>query len=396
MSKLRVAMVTPPWLALPIKGYGGIELVVEGLVQGLREHGVEVEIFGNGARKMNGIKTHSLYKTEQFEHIEKPYYETAPIIQAHMLFALNKIQEDGKFDIIHDHNTLIGPVLLSYATRDNTLPPAVHTLHGPPFSNDQMLAKGQPDNKPQFQQLKDMGKTYVISISESMKRSMPSNMKPHALDAVHNAIDINSFPFVENKRDYYITLARFTADKGQHAAARFAQKHRKRLRMAGTVAGIGTNSKLLAELANPLSSYRNNEAFRYYSDKVLKYVLNNPQITYAGNLSGRAKMKFISEAKALLFPIDWEEPFGMAVIEAMACGTPVVAMNRGAMPEIIEHGVNGFLANSREEFEDYALRVDEIDPKACRESVAKRFTASAMAAKYIERYEEAIRRSRDL
>lgn len=396
MSKLRVAMITPPWLALPIRGYGGIELVVEGLVRGLIELGVEVEIFGNGARSMRGVKTHSLYKTEEFQHIEKPYYETAPIVQAHMLFALNKIQEDGKFDIIHDHNTLVGPVLLSYATRDKSLPPAVHTLHGPPFSTDQMLAKGQPDNKPQFQQLKDMGRMYVIAISEAMKRSMPSNMKAHALDAVHNAIDINSFPFVDDKKDYYITLARFTPDKGQHVAAKFAEKHNKRLRMAGTVAGIGTNSKLLAELANPLSNYRNNEAFRYYSDRVLKYVLNNKNITYAGNLSGRAKMKFVSEAKALLFPIDWEEPFGMAVIEAMACGTPVVAMRRGAMPEIIEHGVNGFLADSEEEFEQYALRVDEIDPKACRESVTRRFTAPAMAASYLERYKEAIRRSRNL
>ena len=107
-------------------------------------------------------------------------------------------------------------------------------------------------------------------------------------------------------------------------------------------------------------------------------------------------MKFISGAKALLFPIDWEEPFGMAVIEALACGTPVIAMNRGAMPEIIEHGVNGFLANDIHEFEEYMRRVDEINPADCRRSVAEKFSSDAMAKAYLARYHEAIKRSKQV
>ena len=103
-------------------------------------------------------------------------------------------------------------------------------------------------------------------------------------------------------------------------------------------------------------------------------------------------MKFLSEAKALLFPIEWDEPFGMSVIEALACGTPVIAMNRGAMPEIIEHGVTGFLANSEEEFTEYMNRIDEIHPAACRRSVEEKFSADAMAANYIKRYKEVIKR----
>lgn len=105
-------------------------------------------------------------------------------------------------------------------------------------------------------------------------------------------------------------------------------------------------------------------------------------------------MKLISNAKALLFPIDWEEPFGMAVIEALACGTPVVAMNRGAMPEIIEHGVNGFLANTEKEFFEYANRVDEIDPEACRKSVEQKFSAKTMAEAYVDRYRQTIKRAK--
>ncbi len=392
MPKLRVAMITPPWLALPIKGYGGIELVIEGLVRGLTElGGVEVEIFGNGARTMRGIKTHSLYKTEQFEHIERPYYEAISILHAHMSFSLNKIKNDGKFDIIHDHNTFLGSTLLSYATHDRRLPPVLHTLHGPPPSSEETIKRGVPDNRPQFKQLEDMCRMYMVGISESLNRAMPTVSQGHILKAVHNAIRLENFPFVENKKNYYITLARFTPDKGQHIAVKYAIKHRKRLRMAGTVAGIGSYQKLLLELSNPTSSYRSIEGFKYYSDQILPHVLSHPSITYSGNLSGQKKNKFISEAKALLFPIQWEEPFGMAVIEAMACGTPVVAMNRGAMPEIIEHGVNGFLANNEKEFEEYMLRVEEINPADCRQTIKERFSAIAMARAYVERYEEVIR-----
>ncbi|HBO64625.1 TPA: glycosyl transferase, partial [Candidatus Saccharibacteria bacterium] len=128
------------------------------------------------------------------------------------------------------------------------------------------------------------------------------------------------------------------------------------------------------------------------SNEVLPYILQYPRISYAGSLSGKRKHTFLAEAKALLFPITWEEPFGMSVIEALACGTPVIAMNRGAMPEIIEHGVNGFLANTQEEFEEYMLRIGEIDPNDCRNSVAERFSNEAMARGYVERYIEVLAR----
>lgn len=394
MSQLRVAIVAPPWLAMPIKGYGGIELVVQSLVEGLRKLDVDVELFANGARKMKGVKTHSYYKKELFEKIDYPYYD-APlqVMQTHLQFALNHI-EKGNFDIIHDHNPLIGPTFFSLASRIDGVPPVLHTFHGPPFSTPTMLQAGQEDNRPQLQEIKNLGNLYTTCISNALADQAPKEIKSHMLDAVHNAIDIGMFPLVEQKKDYFVTLARFTSDKGQHLAAKHASKLRKRLRMAGTIAGIGSNRKLLFELSNPLSAYRQNEEFRYYSDKVLPYVLRNPRITYSGNLGGLKKIKFLSEAKALLFPIQWEEPFGMAVIEALACGTPVVAMNRGAMPEIIEHGVTGFLANNDKEFGEYMQRVSEIDPNACRRSVEEKFSATTMAETYLERYKEVIERAK--
>lgn len=394
---LRIAIIAPPWLALPIKGYGGIELVIQNLVKELSSiKGVSVELFANGARHMAGIKTHSYYKEELFETIDLPYYD-APlqIMQTHLHFALRHIEQDGTFDIIHDHNPYIGPSFFSLASRIPDLPPVLHTFHGPPFSDENTIAAGQVDNRPQLQVM-NAGKLFMTCISHAMAQNAPQEIRNNLLDAVHNAVVCDAFPLVSEKKNYYITLARFTKDKGQRTAAKFAAKYKKRLRMAGTVAGIGSNRKLLLELSNPLSKHRKNEEFRYYSDEILPYVLKHPRITYAGNLSGKKKTQFISQAKALLFPIEWDEPFGMAVIEALACGTPVVAMNRGAMPEIIEHGVNGFLADTEAQFFEYANRVDEIDPVVCRETVEKRFSAQLMAKTYLDRYHEVIERSKYL
>ncbi|MEO7904760.1 MAG: glycosyltransferase family 4 protein [Candidatus Saccharimonadales bacterium] len=391
LKPLKIAMIAPPWLALPIKGYGGIELVIQGLIDELvKIDGVEVELFANGLRQMKGIKTHSFYKEELFETIDLPYYD-APlqVMQTHLNFALKHIEADGGFDIIHDHNPYIGPVYFSLASRIKGVPPVLHTFHGPPFSTTETISDGQADNRPQLSTM-NLGNLYMTCISEAMAKQAPKEIKAHLLDAVHNAIEYEAFPFEPDKQNYYITLARFTKDKGQSTAVKFAAKHKKRLRMAGTVAGMSTNRKLMFELSNPLSKYRKNEEFRYYSDKILHYVLKHPRISYSGNLSGKRKMQFLSHAKALLFPIEWDEPFGMAVIEALACGTPVVAMRRGAMPEIIQHGVNGFLADTQQEFDEYALRVDEIDPAQCRKSVEEYFSAAKMAQSYVARYREVL------
>lgn len=387
---MRVAIIAPPWLALPITGYGGIELVLEGLIDGLLAQGVEVELFGNGAHRVKGIKTHSLYKQEQFQHIHQPYYETSPILQAHLTFALNKIRKDGKFDIIHDHNTIVGPTFFAQASQLPGVPPVLHTFHGPPFYDHSSHPKDGINGSAYLEQLTDMGKMYMVCISHAMAKAAPTAIKPHLLPAVHNAIDVSHFPFREKKKDYFITLARFTKDKGQAVAARFAAQQKQKLKMAGTVAGMGNKNKLTLELLNPMSDYRSNHEFRYYSDKILKYTIKYRNISYVGNLGGERKMNFLANAKALLFPIDWEEPFGMAVIEALACGTPVVAMRRGAMPEIIEHGVTGFLADTEAEFGEYMKRVGEIDPAACRAAVEKRFGANTMAASYIDRYEQVL------
>lgn len=397
MSKLRVAMIAPPWLRIPVAGYGGVEAVIDGLVKALEAHDIDVEVFGVGEKSLYGAKMHSVTHEEQFEHILKPMYDfTLPIASYHVLEALDQIIADGKFDVIHDHNYYIGPSILAWATRIHEIPPAIHTIHGPPLSTDTSVAAGMPDNRPFWRSVAGDHHCYFVSISDAMKKSMPNELHANMLPTVHNAIDVNMFPFVgrEGRKKHFITFARFAEEKGQHIAVKICAKKKYRLRMAGPVATITTNRKLMLEIANPMSKYRNDRDFKYYSDEIFSRVISNPRITYSGSLGGRKKMTFLSHAKALLFPVTWDEPFGMSVIEALACGTPVIAMNHGAMPEIIEHGVNGFLANNEEEFAAYMDRIDEIDPEACRASVERKFSASAMADKYFERYKEVIRRKK--
>ncbi len=396
-NRTKVAIVAPPWLALPAHGYGGIELVIEGIIEGLQSiPGVDVTLFANGAHKLRSVRTKSLFSEEKFTQLYKPYFESTAVVQAHLVHAYNEILREGDYDVIHDHNPHIGPLFWSLASQRADVPPVLHTFHGPPFTANGPSNFGSVYNTADIDQLKHLGKLFVTSISEAMSATIPKSLQTRSLAAVHNAIDVDKFSFQTEKKPYFITLARFAPYKGQHIAVQAAAKLHKQLRMAGTVSDIESNSKLLAELANPLSSYRGDVQFRYYSDEILPYVLRHPKITYSGNLSGKRKMKFIAGAKALLFPIQWDEPFGMAVIEALACGTPVIAMNKGAMPEIIKHGVNGFLAEDEQEFAEYMERIDEIDPARCRESVEQHFSSSAMAASYLDRYHEVIDRAKSM
>ena len=380
---IRVAMIAPPWLPIPPEGYGGIENVIFGLATELSKLGVEVEVFTTGDSKLQTGKIHWLYPSGQYKYIHKPQYESLPISVAHLLFALNTIEADGKFDIIHDHNGFLGPLVLSKS--NDKLPPAIHTLHGPPLLRNDQQITGQPETFRMWQQLAEAKKPKIVAISKSLASNAPRELKAIMLPYVHNAIDCQLYPFVSKKDDYFITLGRFHPEKGQALAVKACLRLGYHLKMAGMVSDISSPKKVLLELANPLSPYRSSEDFRYYSDFIFPHLLNG-NIENVGEVGGAKKLKFIGQAKALLFPIQWEEPFGMAVIEALACGTPVVAMNRGAMPEIIDHGVNGFLANNEVEFIKYIQRIDDIDPLACRQSVERKFSAKKMAQQYLERY----------
>lgn len=390
-KKLRIALTAPPWLKIPPQGYGGIEYVVYNLAVELQKLGHEVELFSTGDTSVPVHKNHWFYKDGQYVHIHNLIYEAVTLPITQVLFSLRTIRDSG-FDIIHDHNGFLGPAIMSDLD-PNHYPPVLHTLHGP-FSNDEMVKNGMPDNRPMYMQFQSTGRLFFNGISNTQMAMAPKELRPLLMGAVYNSVDLAEYPFVDSdeREDYYITLARFTRDKGQALAAKLAEELGVKLRMAGTVAGIANPRELLVELANANSQHHSKEQFVYFRDKILPLLIPR-QIEYVGNVSGERKMRFISHAKALLFPIDWEEPFGLSVIEANACGTPVVAFNRGAMPELIVHGVNGFLVKTEREFKKYMQRVDEINPADCRRIVQERFSAKVMAQNYLQRYQDILAKS---
>lgn len=387
MKKIRVAMLATPWLPIPPEGYGGIENLLSALIPELIKLGVEVELFTTGDSTLPATKRHFLYPRQQNRNIHQPWYDSGPIIFAHILHALNIIRESGDFDVIHDHNNFFGPIAL--ANTQDDLPPAIHTLHNPAFTANENTDTGIPDTMMMWRQLTAANKLRLVAISNALTKDAPPGIKHLYLPCVHNAIDVSQFPFVSDKKDYFITLARFHPEKGQHIAIQAAKELNVPLKMAGVVGDLKTYNKILTELANPLSRYRSLVDFRYFSDYIFPNLFED-SIEYIGVVSGQRKLDFIGHAKALLYPVQWEEPFGMAVIEALACGTPVIAMNRGAMPEIIRHGYNGFLANSFEEFRSYMKKIDEIQPANCRQSVEENFSANRMARQYLEHYKTVI------
>ncbi len=380
-----MAMIAPPWLAIPPNGYGGIENVLAALIPALMDLGVEIDLFTVGDTTIKATRKHWLFQEGQYNFIHKPIYDSLPVAIAHMMFAINYIKAKGNFDIVHCHNGFIGP--FAWSLIDSAFPPVLHTLHGPPFTTQDRLDIGLPDNLPMWRELGKNTRISIVGISKAIMAHAPKELRPHILEPVHNGIDVSQFSYSDKKQNYFATLARFHPDKGQHIAIKLCLEGRYRLKMAGLVGDMTRFKQVLLELANPASHYRNIVDFRYFSDRIFPH-LSSGQIEYLGDLAGNRKQRFLSHAKALLFPIQWDEPFGMAPLEALACGTPVIAMNRGAMPEIIEHGVNGFLANNEHEMLDYMKRVNEIDPAACRQSAEEKFSARHMAEEYIKRYRQ--------
>lgn len=386
MASIKVAMIAPPWLPIPPGGYGGIENVLDALIPELMKLGVRVELFSVGESTIKASKNHALYETGQYAYIHKPQYDSLPITVAHLVFALHTIRKDGNFDVIHDHNGFLGP--LAFAGAPQSLPPFVHTIHGPSFTTPDRLELGIPDNLKMWREYGKVEGLHFVPISQALADAAPKELQPRLLPVVHNMINVDEMPFVAKKSDYFITLARFHPEKGQELAVKACLDLGYNLKMAGAMAGIKEPRKIMMELANPLSSLRGLSDFRYFSDKIFPHL--SDQIQNLGEIAGKHKLEVISRAKALLFPIQWDEPFGMAAIEALACGTPVVAMNRGALPEIIEHGVNGFLANNYKELKKYMQLVDQIDPEVCRTSVQQKFSAQKVAQCYLERYKTVI------
>jgi glycosyltransferase involved in cell wall biosynthesis len=380
---MRIAMIAPPWLRMPPDGYGGIEYVVHDLTVELQRLGHEVILYATGDTKTPATELHTPYEEGQFRHIAEPLYEALGIPLRHLVTAINDIAGRSDIDLIHDHNVPLGSAILKYARH---LPPSLHTFHGP-FVTSAANGARTIDECALYQELAtDCGRCRFSGISHQQLSNAPPAFVSACAGVVHNGVNLDAYPFVEQKESWFLTLARINRSKGHSTAARICREIGAELRLAGTVPGFHSVAAL-QDAARSMAE--GNPDLRYYRDEVMPELVTG-QIEHLGEITGELKHQTVGRAKALLFPIQWDEPFGLAAIEALACGTPVVAMNRGALPEIVEHGVNGFLANDEAEFAQCMARVDEIDPAVCRRTVEERFSAQVMTQGYLDTYERVL------
>jgi glycosyltransferase involved in cell wall biosynthesis len=339
---MRVAILCPVWFPVPPPGYGGIEWIVHLLAEGLVEAGADVTLFASGDSR-TAAQLDYVYETAPSEWIGHTWWE--------LRHAVACLERGGEFDIVHDHSGLLGLALGALAPV-----PVVHTVHGP--------LTGEPGEL--YESVVRMAPAaHLISISLNQRRP-----KPYLpwLANCPNALDLDRYPFHEGNDGYLLFLGRMSPDKGAHRALEVAREAGLPLRLAG-------------KCREPLE--------RAYFDTFIRPSLGD-EIEFMGEVTHAEKVELLQRARATLFPIDWEEPFGLVMIESLACGTPVLATRRGAVPEVIQDGVTGIVVDDHREMADALTRADALDARAMRADVRGRFSPERMVSDYLAAYEAAI------
>jgi glycosyltransferase involved in cell wall biosynthesis len=341
-DRLEIAVISPVWFPVPPTGYGGIEWIVWLLADGLVDAGHDVTLFAAGESRTKA-KLVSVFEHAPSELIG----QTLPEVH----HALACYERAADFDVVNDHSGLPGAALGGGVST-----PVVHTVHGP--------LDGEAG--PIYDQLARFAPNVGL-ISISMNQRKP---RPHLpwLANCPNALDFSLYPVKPHRGEYLLFLGRMSPDKGCHRAIAVAAETGLPLKIAGKLREAGEM-----------------EYFREFVEPHL-----GEQIQYLGEVTHGEKVELLQHARATLFPIEWEEPFGLVMIESMACGTPVIATRWGAVPEVIEHGRSGIIV------EDYRIipyaleEADRLDPMECRRYVEQRFAPERMVADYVRAYRAAI------
>ena len=331
---MRLAMLAPISWRTPPRHYGPWELVTSLLTEALVAKGVDVTLFAT-ADSLTAGRLEAVVPTGYSEDRGLD----AKVME--MLHVSHVFEQADRFDLIHNQADFV-PLAFSRLVET----PIVTTIHG--FSSPRIV--------PVFKRYED--RVHYVAISEADR-----NPALRYAATIHHGIRIEEFPFDAEGSDDLLFFGRMHPDKGAADAIRAAIATGHRLVMAGIV-----------------------QDETYYRTEVAPHI-DGERIIFNGPVGGTARTRALGRAKALLHLIGFEEPFGLSVIEAMACGTPVIAYNKGSMPELIEHGVTGFLVDTFEEAVAAIGRIGEIDRKACRRAVEDRFTVARMADKYLALYE---------
>lgn len=376
---LTILVNSGPWLPVPPGDYGGIENVIATLIPELRARGHTVVLASVGASRLDVDEQISVFDEGQFPHITGPYNQMMGIAHAHMGAVLARLRDRaaGRIDIVHDHLEVIGPALLAAAGDD--VPPTLQTLHWD--------MRKHPDFYARFD---GRGRVFFAGVSDSQLSRAPANIRDQAVGVVPLATPMPDSD-VAVSGEHLLTLGRITRDKGFDLAARACRDLGMPLVMAGPVGGRRNQEDLAGALADPGSPVHGYPDVQHFQNDVAP-LIDQETVRWIGSVGGADKTELLRTAKAVLFPLRWDEPGGTAVVEALAAGVPVVAMRRGVLPELIDHGVTGLLADTEEEFRDYLKRIDELDRLACREAARQRFSPAAMAERYERLYERVLAR----
>jgi glycosyltransferase involved in cell wall biosynthesis len=336
---MRVALIAPPFLPVPPRKYGGTELFIAQLAEGLQAKGIEIVVYTISESTV-GVETRWFYKDAQWP-IKGEIFDNLKDMN-HSSWAIREASKDC--DIIHLHNV---PSLMFTRYVQNKFVYTVHHVHEDPLSQ---IYANFPDVE-------------FVTISEFQRRQE----RMERIRTIHHGVDMRLYEYKAEKQDYLAFLGRIAPIKGTHLAIEVAKKAGIPLKIAGEV--------------QPM--------FQDYFDSMVKPHVDGKFIEFVGEVDLAAKNELLGNALAMLFPIQWNEPFGLVMIEAMACGTPVLALPGGSVEEVVRDGISGFVCN---DVDDMAGRAGpslaKIKPQTVRDYVCRHFSLERMVADYIALYQE--------
>ena len=337
---MRIAQVAPLYESVPPQCYGGTERVVSYLTEALVDLGHRVTLFASGDSRTRGTLEPMAPRALR----EAPGLRDSLAPHVRMLGAVYRRAKE--FDVIHCHTGYLGLPLAQYVST-----PTVVTLHG---------RLDLPEAEACY---REYVPNALISISDAQRAPLPE--VPFRATIPHG-IPRGLYPFRERSDGYLAFVGRISPEKRVDSAMRVARDAGLSLRIAAKV--------------DPADR-------EYFQSEIRPLLESMPNVEYLGEIGDRAKAELLGGARALLFPIDWPEPFGLVMIEALACGTPVIARRRGSVPEILRHGVTGFLCETEGEMVEAVSRIPEVGRRRCREEFEARFSDRVMAERYLDVYQ---------
>jgi glycosyltransferase involved in cell wall biosynthesis len=338
-GKLKIAQVAPLSESVPPKLYGGTERVVSVLTDELVKQGHEVTLFASGDSRTAATLVAACEKAQRLIGCIDP-------LAAHMLMIEQVVQRADDFDVIHFH---VAPVHFPLARRMTT--PHLTTLHG---------RLDLADLVPLYEEFSELP---LVSISDAQRTPLPNQ---NWVGTVHHGFPQRDFRFHPAPGSYLAFLGRISREKRVDRAIAIAK-------------ACGWPLKIAAKIDPSDVLYFKNE---------IAPLMEDPLVEYIGEIPDSKKSAFLGHARATLFPIDWPEPFGLVMIESLACGTPVVAFRGGSVAEVIEDGVTGFVVDDLDEAIDATKRTHTLDRRACRDAFTRRFSAARMASAYVRLYRQ--------